>query len=146
MFCSFSIVDLAQTSISFSTQHEQWHLQPIRSNTINPSIGSIKLLVAKPRPAECKDVISPLRKETNENDKVDDQDLAQLPKPIYQVHTCKKGVKKAFTLDHETQEYQTNEEESKEEEKESIGTSSRRRSNKLHLNDQTIEISLKKKK
>jgi hypothetical protein len=77
---------------------------------------------------------------------VDDQDLAQLPKPIYQVHTCKKGVKKTLTLDHETQECQTNEKESKEEEKEYIGTSSKGRSNKSHLNDQTIEIPLKKKK
>ncbi len=77
---------------------------------------------------------------------MDDQDLAQLPKPIYQVHTCKKGVKKALTLDHETQEDQINEKESKEEEEECIGTSSRRRLDKSHLNDQTIEIPLKKKK
>jgi hypothetical protein len=121
------MVNLAQTSISFSTQREQWHLQPIRSNTISPSIGSIKLHIAKPRPVECRDVTSPLRKETNENDKVDDHDLAQLPKPIYQVHTCKKGVKKALTLDHETQKDQINEEEEKEEEKECISICSKGR-------------------
>jgi hypothetical protein len=140
------MVDLARTSVSFSSQREQLHLQPIRSNTISPPTGSIKLHIAKPRPAECKDVTSPLRKETNENDKVDDHDLAQLPKPIYQVHTCKKGVKKALTLDHETQKDQINEEESKEEEKECIGTSSRGRLDKSHLNDQTIESPLKKRK
>jgi hypothetical protein len=66
----------------------------------------------------------------NENDKVEDQDLAQLPKPIYQDHKRKKGVKKALTLVHETQIDQIDEEESKEEENECIGTSSRRRLDK----------------
>jgi hypothetical protein len=55
-------------------------------------------------------------------------------------------VKKALTLDHETQKDQINEEESKEEEKECIGTSSRGRLDKSHLNDQTIESPLKKRK
>jgi hypothetical protein len=82
----------------------------------------------------------------NENDKVEDEDLAQLPKPIYQDHKRKKGVKKALTLAHETQKYQIDEEESKDEENECIGTSSRRRSGKSHLNDQTMESPLKKKK
>jgi hypothetical protein len=77
---------------------------------------------------------------------VDDWDFAQLPKPIYQDHKCKKGVKKALTLDHETQEDQIDEEELKEEEKECTGTYSRRRSDKSHLNDQIVESPLKKKK
>ncbi len=60
----------------FSTQHEQWRLQPIKSNTISPSVGSIKLPTEKLGPMKCKVIISLLQKETNENDKVDDQDLA----------------------------------------------------------------------
>jgi hypothetical protein len=55
-------------------------------------------------------------------------------------------VKKALTLDHETQEEQIDEEESKEEEKECIGTSSRSRLDKSHLDDQIVESPLKKKK
>ncbi len=69
-----------------------------------------------------------------------------IAKPICQDHKHKKGVKKAFTLDHETQEDQIDEKESKEEEKECTCTSSRGRSNKLHLNDQIVESPLKKKK
>ncbi len=46
---------------------------------------------------------------------------------FYQVHTCKKGVKKALTLDHETQKDQINEEEEKEEEKECISICSKGR-------------------
>jgi hypothetical protein len=82
MFHSFSMVDPTQASIYFLAKHEQWHPQLIRSNIISPSIGSIEFPVAKLGPAKCKVVTSPLQKETNENDKVDDQDLAQLPKPI----------------------------------------------------------------